>query len=97
MAGSSTADRKKPGPQPRGPYSDKRKTLSTRITVETRRQLDKAAKDSGRSLAQEVELRLDRSFQRDDADDRVREAVWADVRNMFGGKRKFVLMRLTAR
>lgn len=38
-----------------------------RTTQETRSQLERAAADSGRSLAQEVEYRLDRSFAQEDA------------------------------
>ena len=55
------AERKR-GPRPRGPYAYKRKTLSTRITAETRKRLDMAAEASGRSLSQEIELRLEQSF-----------------------------------
>lgn len=51
------------GPRPRGPFEDKRRTLTTRITDETRAHLETAAATSGRSLAQEIELRLDRSLQ----------------------------------
>lgn len=57
---------KRPGPRSRGPYTDKRRTLSTRITDETRAKLDDASKASGRSLSQEIELRLERSFWTDD-------------------------------
>ena len=41
---------------------DRRKTTSTRITPETRLRLEEAAKDANRSLAQEIEMRLERSF-----------------------------------
>ena len=41
---------------------DRRKTMSTRLTPETRAQLEEAAAQSGRSLAQEIEIRLERSF-----------------------------------
>ena len=47
---------------------DRRKTTSTRITPETRAQLEEAAAQSGRSLAQEMEFRLEQSFRRDDED-----------------------------
>ena len=55
----------KPGAKPRGPFEDRRKTFTTRITAETRAQLDAAAAHSGRSLSQEIELRLVLSFERD--------------------------------
>ena len=41
---------------------DRRKTTSTRITPATRVRLEEAAKDANRSLAQEIEMRLERSF-----------------------------------
>lgn len=40
----------------------KRVPLSMRTTQELRDKMDEAAKSSGRSLAQEVEYRLERSF-----------------------------------
>ena len=46
---------------------DRRKTTSTRITPETRGRLEEAAAESGRSLAQEIEFRLERSFEGDEA------------------------------
>lgn len=57
----------KPGPKPRGPYEGKRETLTTRITPSTRRKLDQAAEAADRSLSQEIELRLERSFDREDS------------------------------
>jgi len=69
MAGSKAPQtkRKRPGRPPRGEYTDKRKTLSTRITSGLRDRLDKSADESGRSLSQEIEFRLDRSFRDEDA------------------------------
>lgn len=56
----------KPGPKPRGPYEGKRETITTRITPSTRQKLDQAAEDTDRSLSQEIEFRLERSFDRED-------------------------------
>ena len=42
---------------------DLRKTTSTRITPETRGKIEEAAAQSGRSLAQEIEFRLEQSFR----------------------------------
>ena len=56
-----------PGPQPKGPFHGKRETLTTRITRNTKRRLGQEASASGRSLSQEIELRLETSFVRDDA------------------------------
>jgi hypothetical protein len=46
------------GRKPRGIYSSKTDTFTTRITPDTRRALEQAAAASGRSLSQEVEHRL---------------------------------------
>ena len=47
------------------PTLGKRMPLGLRVTPETKRQLDAAAKQTGRSLSQEAEFRLDRSFEYD--------------------------------
>ena len=67
------------------PGEGKRVPLNMRTTPKTRGQLERAAAESGRSLVQEVETRLERSFLSDDAkfDD-------------FGGKEKYALARLFA-
>ncbi len=69
MAGSRAPQtkRKRPGRPPRGEYVDKRKTLSTRITSDLRDRLDKSADESGRSLSQEIEFRLEQSFRDQEA------------------------------
>ncbi len=56
----------RPGPRPRGPFEDKRRTLTTRITDGTRDRLDTAAAAAGRSLSQEIEMRLEQSFRDED-------------------------------
>ena len=53
----------RPGPKPRGPFQNKRRTLTTRITDQTRQRLEEAAEYNDRLLSQEIELRLERSFQ----------------------------------
>lgn len=57
-----TGERLRRGPRPRGPFEDKRSVLTTRITDDTRKRLEAAAAETGRSLSQEIELRLERSF-----------------------------------
>src|SRR5690242_4365213 len=54
--------RRRPGPKPRGPFENKRLTLTTRITEDLRKKLEAAAEATGRSLSQEIELRLLESF-----------------------------------
>jgi hypothetical protein len=66
MQATSEKFRGKPGPKPRGPYEGKRETITTRITPGTRQKLDQAAEAADRSLSQEIELRLERSFDRED-------------------------------
>ncbi len=86
----------KRGPRPRGPYADKRKTLTTRITNKTRENLDAAAKATDRSLSQEIEFRLERSFLQDEADERVRETTLEVIYDSFGGEKTFRVMSLLA-
>ncbi len=63
------------GPKPRGPFEGKRKTLTTRITERTRRRLDEASEATDRSLSQEIEFRLEESFQRDRFENAIFEAL----------------------
>jgi hypothetical protein len=49
----------------------KRYPLNMRTTKETRERLERAAAASGRSLAQEVEYRLEKSFSEEDVFDRL--------------------------
>jgi hypothetical protein len=60
------------GPKPQGPFEYKRRMLTTRITDDIRTKLDAAARDAGRSLSQEIEMRLEGSFQ---AKGQLREAL----------------------
>ena len=55
----------KAGAIPRGPFNNKRDVLTTRITKETRDALEAASRVSGRSLSQEIEVRLNQSFSED--------------------------------
>lgn len=56
----------KPGPKPRGPFEDRRKTFTTRITEKTKAGLVEAARGADRSLSQEIELRLEQSLEQDE-------------------------------
>ena len=56
---------KKGGRPPKGDYPNRLATFSTRVTPELREALDEAARRGGRSLSQEVERRLRRSFDAD--------------------------------
>ena len=65
MAPAAAKKSSRPGPRPRGPFQDKRKTLTTRITERTRKGLEEAAAAEDRSLSQEIEFRLEESLRRD--------------------------------
>ena len=71
------------GRPPKGPYRGKSTVFSTRITPELRSQLEQAAFASQRSLSQEVEHRLFRSF--------LDEAAHT---NELGGPHNYAFMRL---
>jgi len=71
------------GPRPKGEYVGKSSVFSTRIRPDLRKSLERAAKTSGRSLSQEVEHRLRRSFVEDDK-----------IADAFGDRRTYRLMRL---
>ena len=61
-----TMDKKsKMGRPPLPPGEGKRMPLNMRTTREVRAKLELAAADSGRSLVQEVEHRLEQSFEQD--------------------------------
>jgi hypothetical protein len=71
------------GPRPKGEYAGKSSVFSTRIRPDLRKSLERAAKTSGRSLSQEVEYRLRRSFVEDDK-----------IADAFGDRRTYRLMRM---
>jgi hypothetical protein len=63
MSPSMMAKRGRP---PRGEFAEKRSNFNTRITDQLRQRLDQAAKENDRSLSQEIEMRLVRSFSGED-------------------------------
>ena len=73
--------KKKRGRPALPPEEGKRYPLNMRTTKALRNRLQKAASTSGRSLAHETELRLERSFARED-----------DLSGLFGGKATYHLM-----
>ena len=75
----------KRGPVPRGSYHNKSRVLSTRIREDTRLALEEAAAHSGRSLSQEIEHRLRRSFDQDEK-----------VIIKYGSRRNYAVLRLIA-
>ena len=73
--------KKRRGPAPKGDYADKAATISTRIRQDLRDWLEKAAKKSGRSLSQEIETRLRRTFR--DEEDLAKQFGSADAARVF--------------
>ena len=67
----ATTSKSKRGRKPLPPGEGKRVPLNMRTTLQVRGKLDAVARASGRSLVQEVEHRLERSFAVDD--ERVRD------------------------
>ncbi len=65
------------------PGEGKRTPLNMRTTRELRERLEREAADSGRSLAQEVEVRLERSFRDEDA-----------LIKAFGGRKTYAVLRV---
>lgn len=56
------------------PSTGRRATLCMRVTPVMRAALDAAADANGRSLTQEIEMRLEHSFRADDIVERITEA-----------------------
>jgi hypothetical protein len=73
------------GRKPKGEYSGKSLVFSTRISPELREALEKSANSSGRSVSQEVEHRLRRSFAEDET-----------IVDLFGSRQTYRIMRMMA-
>src|ERR1700730_15886030 len=73
------------GPAPRGEYAGKSSVFSTRIRPDLRQKLEQGAKQSGRSLSQEIEHRLRRSFVEDEK-----------ISDAFGDRRTYLIMKMIA-
>jgi TraY domain len=66
------------------PTEGERVSLGLRVTADVKRKLDEAAAKSGRSQSQEAELRLERSFERDQ--------LFAEIRNIMRSELSQCLM-----
>jgi hypothetical protein len=62
------------------PAPGERVPLSLRITPSAKKKLEAAAELNGRSLSQEAEYRIERSFDREDISKRVRAELRAELR-----------------
>ena len=73
------------GRRPKGEFRNKLATISTRVTSDTREALEVAAAKSGRSLSQEIEWRLRRSFDEE-----------RKIMDNLGGPESYAFLRLIA-
>ncbi len=73
------------GRPPKGEFKNKLATISTRVTSDTREALEGAANKSGRSLSQEIEWRLRRSFDEE-----------RKIMDNLGGPESYAFLRLIA-
>mgnify|MGYP001569362371 CR=1 FL=1 len=80
MAAARNTKTVKRGPRAQG-VPGKRYPLNVRTTWETRQLIERAAKESGRSLVQELEFRIERSFQ--EQSDRAAELGGRELYGLF--------------
>lgn len=66
--------------------------MGFRPTLDIRQKLEEAAATSGRSMSQEIERRLERSFEEQARQEDIRAAVLDQVYESFGGKGRFHIM-----
>ena len=78
------------------PGEGKRTPLNMRTTRELRERLEREAADSGRSLAQEVEARLERSFAEEKSRAAISDEAVGGVYASFGKPETFLVARLLA-
>ena len=95
-AGKASAKKRPRGRPPLEPGRAKRGSFNTRIRPQLKEHLERDAKSAGRSLSEEIESRLEESYLRDKADERVREAVLEGIYDSFGGEKPFRVMGLLA-
>ena len=89
---ATTGPKKKSG-RPALPNSEKKlPSMGFRPTLDIRQKLEDAAAASGRSMSQEIERRLERSFQEQARQEDIRAAVLDQVYESFGGKGRFHIM-----
>ncbi len=83
--------------RPRLPPGKKRPApVGFRPTPDLLEKLKSSAENGGRSVSQEIVGQLERAYSRDEADERVREAVLEGIYDSFGGEKTFRVMSLLA-
>ena len=78
------------------PGEGKRTPLNMRTTRELRERLEREAADSGRSLAQEIEFRLERSFAEEKSQAEISDEAVGGFYTSFGKLETFLVARLLA-
>lgn len=73
------------GRKPKGEYPNRTKVFSTRITEAGRTAIEDAARASGRSISQEIEHRLRRSFDED-----------TSLVDRLGGRKLYTILRMVS-
>lgn len=81
-----TTTKRGPGRPTKPPRPGERNPLGLRVTAEVKERLERAARESGRSISQEVEMRLERSFAADE-----------HLYERFGGRDVYFLASLIGR
>ena len=70
--------RARTGRPPKPPTPGQRMSLGLKVTAEIKARLDKVARETGRTQSQEAELRLERSFEREDLLPQVLKLAYGD-------------------
>ena len=84
------------GRPPLPPEKRKRASMGFRPTLDMRKKLEDAAATSGRSMTQEVELRLERSFETEKRADEIAGIAREFCYDNFGGKHRYIFFRMAA-
>ncbi len=85
--------KRRPGRPRKYPAEGKRQNLTFRLPEHTRKRLLEASLQSGRSLSEEIELRIEKSF---DTPKLVGDVVRSTLASFFGGEHTAKLVQLTA-
>jgi hypothetical protein len=91
---STTTRRGRP---PKPPQEGERIGIGFRVTPALKRKIEAAAKESGRSQSQEIEFRLERSFEQQEMAKEVAKEVSREVSDRFDLLWRDVRERVTAR
>ena len=74
----------------------KRSSFNTRLRTEVKDRLSVEASNSGRSLSEEIERRLERSFEAEKRADEIADTARQDCHAAFGGKGRYHIFQMIA-